>query len=428
MNMPSFSLRRLSICLLSLALLTLLVALFLPAGAGPGQATGTVLGKEHLSALLGSDVAQLSQGLPFEIKSARLGPMTLTPSINPELQERAQELLKRYKSLRGALVVLEADTGRVLVLAGRRGRHDDPGVALEAAAPAASLFKIITAAAAVEEINLRPSSLVSFVGRPHSLFRYQLAEKTRRKPHRVTLAKSFADSNNPAFARLGAHRLGGELLVWYARALGFDRRLPFELPVGVSRMERPRGDFEVGSLACGYTRTTIMSPLHAALLVSVFLNHGRFMQPYAIDQVVGAGGEVLYLGAPQGSARLVSEGTCRSMRQLFEATVLSGTARQAFKRLNRDKVLRGLELGGKTGTLRGEDRKELFEWFAGYGLDPRTGRALAVAALTVHGQVRTANPRFIARTMLRELFRPTHAANQVRPTHMVRNKGQGAPL
>ncbi len=369
----------------------------------------TTLDKKAVAELMADKLSHLTQGQPFTIKHPKLGPLTVSPTINPQMQRRAEQLLATNRDLRAALVVVEADTGRLLALAGINRRRMAPEVGLRADAPAASLFKVVTAAAALEEVSLDPSTRLSFAGRPHTLFRYQLKERTRRRERIVTLSKSFANSNNPIFARLGVHKIGGDLLMWYARALGFDRRLPFELPLDISKLPEPTDDFQLGELACGYHRHTTMSPLHAALMVSVFINGGRFMEPYAVNRVSGAGGEVLYLGQSQSKGRLVSKETCESMRELFEATVTEGTARRAFRRVGRDRILRGLQLGGKTGTLRGPDLTELFEWFAGYGRDPDTGKALAICALVVHGKVRYSNPKSMARQMLKEAFRITQA-------------------
>lgn len=388
-----------------------LLGLASPAFSAPPApfARQTTLDKNAVAGLLAKNLHKITHGQPFAIKHPKLGPLTISSTIDPQMQRRAEELLSTNRDRRAALVVVEADTGRLLALAGIERRRNNPSVGLRADAPAASLFKVVTAAAALEEVSLDPSTRLTFVGRPHTLFRYQLKERTRRRGRVVTLTKSFANSNNPIFARLGVHKIGEDLLLWYARALGFDRRLPFELPLAVSKLPEPANDFQLGELACGYHRHTTMSPLHAALMVSVFINGGRFMEPYAVNRVTGAAGEVLYLGQPQSKGRLVSEETCQSMRELFEATVTKGTARRAFRRVNRDRILRGLQLGGKTGTLRGPDRTELFEWFAGYGRDPDTGKALAICALVVHGKVRYSNPKRMARQMLKEAFRITQA-------------------
>ncbi len=396
----------------------LLLLLAGPAVAGRPQVRQFSLTKAQLAELLGPRIQALVSSRELLVRDRGLGLLAVEPTIDHRLQRRAERLLLRKRGNRAAVVVLEAATGRVLVLAGVRRRRLDPRVALRADAPAASLFKVITAAAALEEVDLRPSTRLAFVGRPHTLYRYQVRERLRRRPRRVTLRRSFAQSNNPVFARLGMHWLGGELLLWYARALGFGRRLAFELPVGISRLARPRDDFQVGELACGYNRETTLSPLHAALMVAVFVNGGRFMEPFVVARVEGPGGRVLYRGRPSGGPRLVSESTCRAMRRLLAATVTEGTAAYAFRRARRDRVLKGLILGGKTGTLRGRDRRELFEWFAGFGQDPASGRAIAICTLAVHGKRRYVDPKRLARQVLREAFRTLAAGSSRVAGHM----------
>lgn len=387
-------------------LLVVLAALALPLPAGRAAPCPCSLDKARVAKLLKGRTNLVARARPFTLRDRRLGPLTVEPTLHPELQRWALRLLERTRhSRRAAMVVMEADTGRVLVLAGARRGRPDPSVALDASAPAASLFKMVTAAAALEKTSLEPESTLFFTGRPHTLYRFQLRKHPRRRPRRISLKKSFAQSNNPVFARLGIHRLGGDTLERYARALGFGRHLGFELPLGISRLAPVQGRFQVGELACGFNRKTTISPLHSALLVSVFLNHGRLMEPFVVRRVMGSGGEVLYLGHPRSLGRLVSGPTCHKMREMFKATVRKGTARRAFRRVRRDRVLRDKELGGKTGTLRGADKKELFEWFAGYGLDRRTGRALAITTLVVHGRTRYDNPKRLARRMLHEAFK-----------------------
>ncbi|MCF8033275.1 MAG: hypothetical protein K9K66_09145 [Desulfarculaceae bacterium] len=393
-----------------LALLLTLLMASAPVLAGPN-----LLPKDSLAAMLEGWAPRLAAGYPVRADHPTLGRLRLEPTISPHLQTMAEGWLKPLKSHRAAIVVLEPDTGRVLVMAGVRKRHLDPGVALDASSPAASLFKIITAAAALEEAGLEAESRLGYVGRPHTLYRFQLREKPRYRPRLVTLAKSFASSNNPIFARLGIYQLGSGVLTSYARALGFEKSLPFELPLDPSRLVHPQGNFALGEMASGFNRITSMSPLHAAVMVATFVNGGRLPQPCVIKRMVREDGKVFYQSRPRLGPAVISPETCDQMQRLFEATVESGTARRAFRRLSRDKVLKYLDLGGKTGTIRGPDRSELFEWFAGYGRDPGTGRTLAVSALVVHGKVRYANPKKLARKMLREAFRSTLYATRPRP-------------
>ena len=381
--------------------------------ASPSLAGPATMDKAQLARLLGGSwVPRLAAGYTLELKHDKLGRMRLEPTINPFLQAQAEAWLKPLKSRRAAMVVVEPMSGKVLVLAGVRRRRLDPSVALDSKSPAASLFKMVTAAAALEETGLEADSQLGYVGRAHTLYRFQLKEKPRYRPRQVSLAKSFASSNNPIFARLGIFQVGGVMLTSYAHSLGFEKHMSFELPMKSSCLVKPSNAYGVGEMASGFNRITSMSPLHAALVVSAFINGGRLPEPYIVKRLTRSDGMVYYLGKPHLGPAIISPETCGQMRRLFEATVEMGTARKAFRRLNRDKVLKNLELGGKTGTIRGPDRSELFEWFAGYGRDPETGRTLAVAVLVVHGKVRYANPKKLARRMLKEAFRSSLYADK----------------
>ncbi len=321
-----------------LALLGLLLASPLPAAAN-------TLEKNQLGQLLDGHVDDLARGGSLRLTSPTLGPVIVESTLHRFLQQHTMEMLRGVKSRRAAVVVMEADTGRVLVLAGMKAGRLDPEVALEADAPAASLFKIVTAAAALERTRIDPDSELRYTGRPHTLYKNQVSDRGKAKGQKVSLKKGFADSNNPIFARLGMQQLGAELLTSYAKALGFERPLPFEVPVAQSNLPPVRDQFNLAELACGYHRETTISPLHAAVLVSIFLNDGRVLEPYMVRQVSGMGGEVLYQGRTKAHTTPLSKTTCQEMQELFEATVSMGTARRAFNKVDKDKVLRKMELG-----------------------------------------------------------------------------------
>ncbi len=392
-----------------------LIVLLLLAGLMPGGALCAFadvknpqhayrLDKVDLSLILSLRTSQIKAGEPMVVDHPLYGKLEIYNTLDPDMQKRAEDLLTKRWLKSAGVVAVDAATGRVLALAGVKNGRLAPMVTLKAEAPAASLFKVVTAAAAVEEIGLKPGSKLNYIGGAHTLYKSQLKKKLRYRPHRVTLKSSFARSNNSVFARLGLHHLGKDVLTSYAKALGFGRRLQFELPVGMSRLVEPTTEFETAEVACGFHRFNTISPLHAALMVGVFVNQGYFMEPFIVDRVLGPKGNVQYQGAPSGSGRLVSKKTCGYMQEMFKATVAWGTARKAFYRVSRDRVLKNLALGGKTGTLRGADRKSLYEWFAGYAVNPKNGRTLVVGAMVGHGKLRRIEPEAIARFMMRQAF------------------------
>jgi cell division protein FtsI/penicillin-binding protein 2 len=369
----------------------------------------TVLNKKGLTGPMTQVINQLGRQEPLALQSSTLGKFLVATTLSPDLQRYCQNLLGKVRDRRAAVVVIEADSGRVLALGGVRNRRLDPSVALSADGPAASLFKVVTAVAALEETNLTPDSRLAYVGGAHTLHRYQVKARPKRKGHLVTLTESFAKSNNPIFARLGLYRLGEESLNRYSRALGFERELKFELPLTISRLGEVEDSFSLAQMACGYHRSTTTTPVHAALLAGAVINGGLFMEPYVVERASTPRGKLLYQGKARPLGFAMSFDTSQAMRRLFQATITHGTARKAFRRLNRDRILKHLEIGGKTGTLRGVDRTELYEWFAGYGLDPETERAVAVCTMVVHGKKRYSNARELARQTLHQAFKEDRA-------------------
>lgn len=362
------------------------------------------LEKCDLAPLLDKKSAKMIGDGYIYINHPRFGRIRVQSTIDRHLQDQAERMLAKQKSHRTAVALVDAHTGKVLVLAGSEFGKLDPAQAIDAEPPAASLFKLVTAAATLEETPLVPNSKISYSGHAHTLYRSQVAQKMRKWATQITLARGFAQSNNPVFGRLGAYRLGGNLLTRYAQALGFEQRLDFELPVGPSHLLSPSDTFSLAEMASGYNRQTTTSALHAALIVSTFVNGGRLPQPYVVQQVTDSQGDLLYVGQPDMGPPVLSPKTCDDMEDLLQATVTCGTARREFCNSRRDKVLSHLDLGGKTGTIRGPDRSELYQWFAGYGRDHVSGRTYAVAALAVHGKVRYTNPRQLAAQMLKAAF------------------------
>lgn len=398
-------------------LAALLVALCLSGTVLAADSWLIRLNKDYLAGILASKVNQAVNSGQLTVQAPEVGRITLTTTLDPHLQKWAQQRVRGLKSKRAAVVIMEADTGKMLAMAGSRNGRLDHRVLLQAG-PAASLFKVVTATAVLEETQLNPWSRLGFGGNPYTLYRSQVRRKLPRRPRYVTLAQGFAESNNVVFARLGIFRVGKEPLLRFGRAYGFDRALAFELPLAKSLMPKIDSTFELGEVACGYHRTTAITPVHAALMAAAVVNGGLLMEPYMIRSVKGPGGRELYQGRPHPVGFAMSFHTSLQMKRLFARTIKKGTARKAFRRLWRDRVLRRLDLGGKTGTLRTASRTELFEWFTGYGRDKKTGRSVAVCIMLAHGKTKWASPRKLARQALREAFKPA------RDNQLARRKGR----
>ena len=299
-------------------------------------------------------------------------------SIDKNLQSDAQSLLERYKVPWGALVAVQPQTGRLLALAGH-SHVDGSGAefALRSGFPAASLFKIVTAAAAVERKGLTGEQKIHYRGGNYTLNRWNYRPNPKRDRRSMTLADALGKSCNPAFARVALENLSKDTLQSYAELFGFNSDLPFLYNVESSDYRNAGSDFVFARTAAGFGDVTI-SPLHAATLMATIANGGVMMQPTVVDRITSSDKELLYEVEPRVLRHAVLPSTARQLMQMMERTVDIGTARSQFRR----STLRGVKIAGKTGTLSGKNPRGVYHWFV--AAMPAENPQVAIAALVIN--------------------------------------------
>jgi cell division protein FtsI/penicillin-binding protein 2 len=340
---------------------------------------------------------------------------TVQTTLEPGLQQVLTDRLDRKNSRYIGIVALDPLDGRVLAMTGYDRTDPAGNPCLDSRFPAASVFKIITAAAALEARDLDPLSVLSFDGGKHTLYRSQLRPNVSRKPNQLTLKDSFAQSVNPVFGRIGVHLLGRDLLEAYAHAFGFNREIDFELPVGPSRLGIPDNAFELAEVASGFNRTTRISPLHGALIAAAVLNGGRRVQPAIVDWVADTAGRTVYQRKPLHGDRVINRSTATELIGMMQATVRSGTAHKQFPRLQGDKVLSQLELGGKTGSMGDDEPDMRYDWFVGFARDHQLNRQMVFAVVVTHEEFIGTRAAAYATMAIREYFKPVTAGMVTRP-------------
>ena len=315
-------------------------------------------------------------------------------TIDPRLQARLERSLATYQVPWGATVLLEAGTGRVLALAEHsKAEPGRPGIALSAIAPAASIFKIVTATALLER-GVGPDDEVCFHGGNHRLAPKLLADDPRRDRRCLSLASAFGHSTNVVFAKLADRGLDAAALRATARRFGFDEPIPFPLPVERSTAEIPDDPFGFANTAAGFGAVRL-SPLHAALLGSIVANGGLEVPPVLVDDVDGAP-----IPAPPASIRVVDEAVAAKLAAMMRNTVAQGTARRAFRRCG--SALRGVEVAGKTGTLADVKPYRDYSWFVGFA--PADRPEVVVATVIVNDRLWHARAPQVAREALEAFF------------------------
>ncbi|MFH1480788.1 MAG: penicillin-binding transpeptidase domain-containing protein [Pseudomonadota bacterium] len=326
--------------------------------------------------------------------------------IDPNLQEYVLALLERSLTFKAAVVVLRPQNGQILAMANYEkdtNRHKE-NICIKADFPAASLFKIISAAAAIEEKGFTPDTPVLFHGRKHTLYKSQLKEIKSRFSIKTNFKKAFSGSINPVFGKLGIYSLGKEFLTEYADRFFFNKAIPFDLPLAVSRFHVPEDDFGLAEIASGFNKKSLISPVHAALLAAAIVNEGVIMDPKLVNKVTDESGKPLYVAKYTKMGHIIKESPADKLKVLMEDTVKSGTCRKAFTPLIRKKIFKNMEIGAKTGTINDPTDQYKIDWITAYAFPPNNGEGICISVLAVHEEKLGIRSNDLARHIIHYYF------------------------
>ncbi len=345
------------------------------------------LAKQDLAALLrhlNLNLNPVKQNYPLSRGGSKL---IIETSLDTRLQNYILKLLRRSRTSEAAVVVLRPDTGQILAMANyeKNGKGQHKNLSLKANYPAASLFKIVSAAAAIEARGFTPDRPTLFRGLKHTLYKSQLRPNKGRYTKRTSFRKAFAGSINPVFGKIGIYDLGKDLMTEYANKFLFNQAIPFDLPLAMSRIRIPEDDFGLAEIASGFNKETLISPLHASLITAAVANHGAMIEPWLVKRVKDESGEIFYRARRSTLARPIKENTAKELRILMEDTVLRGTCRSAFRPLRRKKIFRDIDLGAKTGTINDHLDQYKYDWLTAYALPKSGDGGVSITVLAVHG-------------------------------------------
>lgn len=328
----------------------------------------------------------------------------ITTTLDMSLQNFMIKNLNTSNVRHIGVVAIEPSTGRILSMTGFDKTNPSGNPCLDSIFPAASIFKIVTAAAAVEKCRLSQESTISFTGGKHTLYKSQLSEKHTKYSNSMTLLDSFAQSVNPVFGKIGANSLGKNTLDHYASAFGFNKIIDFEVPVSPSTITIEDNPFQLAEVASGYNRTTIISPLHGALIGSAVLNRGVMLEPSLIDAVQDDKGNVVYKRKIEQMSQVISPKASEILTAMMEATVDSGTGRKAFKNYQKDSILSKLDIGGKTGSINNNTQEAHYDWFVGFAADRSSGKKIVVSVVVAHEKFIGTRSGQYARMLMKQYF------------------------
>ncbi|GGT34903.1 penicillin-binding protein [Streptomyces kurssanovii] len=323
-------------------------------------------------------------------------PGDVVTTIDPAVQKAGFEALGDTK---GAAVAMDPETGEILGMVSTPSYdpstisgtldgdawqkllddEDKPLVnrALRQPLPPGSTFKLVVAAAALED-----GLYASVDERTDSPDPYRLPgtvtdlenENPSAPCENATIRTALRYSCNNVFGKMAVD-LGQDKVRATAEKFGFNDEKQ-DVPVRASASVYPSGMNASSTALTGIGQFDVTAtPLQMSLVSAAIANDGVMASPHMVSKVVDADGDTLESFEDGASQRIMSAGTAEQLRSAMVTVVEHGTGSNAR--------IPGLDVGGKTGTAQhGENNsKTPYAWFTSYAKDPGTGKAVAVAVL-----------------------------------------------
>ncbi len=344
-------------------------------------------------------------------------------TIDAGAQRIAEQALQGKK---GAVVAIEPATGRVLVMASAptfapadvvrdfSAVEGNPSMSLfnratQAAYPPGSTFKVLVAAAALEDGTATPDTTFAggcefrTPGGPIKNF-----GGSCNGTHDLTTA--LTRSINTTFAELGA-KLGDARLREQMASFGFFEKPPLHgVPADEVRASGLTGTdgtplsedapFDEARTAIGQDKLTV-SPLQMALVAAGIGNGGVVPEPTLIERVTTARGRTVQQREREVWRTAISPEVAQQLVDMMKDVVTEGSGQQA--------KIAGVEVAGKTGTA--DTPSGNITWFIAFAPADAPKVAIAVALEgQSSGQTGGAVSAPIARDVMAELLGKGSAA------------------
>ena len=306
---------------------------YYPGGRILAHAVGQVDSDDH-------GVSGLELGLEDRVRGARgAAPIALSLDMRIQyvLEHEIEEAVRAFRAKAAGGIVLNVRTGEVLALASlpdyepnlRRLEAGDStrNRMTQDVYELGSIFKIFAFTQAIEDKTITLDEPFE-VGKPYRLGHYYIHDFERLGPT-LPAAMVFAESSNIGTAQIEL-RSGPTKQKPFLKKLGLLEPLKTELPE-VAAPLYPRHWEEVEAATIAYGHGISVNPLGFAAAAAAVVNGGTLIRPTFLKH-----GEV------QQGARVISEDTSRTMRQLLRLVVTDGTGTKAD--------VPGYDVGGKTGT------------------------------------------------------------------------------
>ena len=320
--------------------------------------------------LLNKDEAQVAQKPPSSKKWLARPPtfesspeyghsiiLTIDEYIQYLTEKALIEGCKKWKSKKGAAIVMRSQTGEILAIANypnydlnlysKSEETAKRNLAIWMQYEPGSVFKIVTASAVINEKVMAPDSREYCEMGGYRLPNGHIIHDITPSAW-LTLSEIIQKSSNIGITKV-ANWLGRQRLEAYIRLFGFGQKTGIDLPYGQPGNLYALKQWDNYSLASvPFGQGISVTPIQMLNAINVIATDGVLLRPYVTEQVLDGYGETILQSRPKPVRRVISRETAEQMREILVGVTEHGGGKKAR--------VKGYRVAGKTGTAQKSEK------------------------------------------------------------------------
>lgn len=280
--------------------------------------------------------------------------LTIDEVIQFIAEKELRSAIRKWDAPAGSVVVLDPTDGALLALAswptfdpnefGRYAPASWRNRPVQDLYEPGSTFKIVAAAAAIEEGIVTPSQMIDAGDGGINIGSVRIREHDSRQFGLVSFADVIAGSSNVGTIRV-ATSLGNRGFYDWVRRFGFGSSTGVGLPGEASGILRPPERWSsLSNAVMSIGQEIAVTPLQLAVATAAIANGGELRRPQIVERVVDREDRVVWKPERPAPVQVVSDRTAAILNEILKGVVTRGTGQQAG--------LAEHVAAGKTGTAQ----------------------------------------------------------------------------
>ena len=306
---------------------------------------------------------------------------TLKLTLDHNTQVKAKELLNGRK---GSVIAMNPKTGEVYAMVSLPDfdtsnlKTDWKTISEDTSSPLlnraisglytpGSIFKVITATAALESENLNKDYDCTGIS---IIDGYTFKDYQGNSHGHIDLKGAVAKSCNTYFTEKSI-LIGKDRLKEVSENFMFNKKIPFDLPITISKspFKDNIGETEIAAAAIGQGKV-LTTPINMALVASAIANNGEMVKPILVKEVISKTGKTIRTNASQVISNVTDTAIAAEINEMLIEVIKSGTGTNAS--------IKNVQVAGKTGTAENSSGMS-HAWFIGYA--PAENPKIAIAVV-----------------------------------------------